>query len=206
MKTIKSAIVAALVSLCLSGVPANAGLLQLDSPRFGANSLTLDTGTGLTWLDLPFTLDLSYLDAEAATQPGGQFAGFRHATAQEVLSLYGSAGFGEGLLLQSSPSFQKVVSLVSLVGQSSAQDGAPEALGITGTLVDGPAVLAAMDYELVSGTPAYLVSAGTAGARYGLGTHFPTVGNWMVVVPEPSAYALLLVAGALMMLLPRLRR
>jgi len=205
MKTITPTTLAALVSLCLTGVPAHADLLQRDSPRFGANSLTLDTGTGLTWLDLPFTLDLSYLDAEAATQPGGKFTGFRHATAQEVQSLYGSAGFGEGLILQSSPSFQNVASLISLVGQSSAQDGAPEALGITGTLVNGHAVLAAMDYLLVNGTPGYLVSAVTGGAQYGLDTHFPTVGNWMVVVPEPSSYALLLVAGALMMVLPRRR-
>ncbi len=202
MNTINHTTLAALVSLCLAGLPARADLLQLDSPRFGANSLTLDTRTGLTWLDLPFTLDLSYLGAEAATQPGGQLAGFRHATAQEVLSLYGSAGFGEGLILQSNPSFQSVVSLISLVGQTSTQDGAPEAFGLTATLVDGASELASMDYETFSGTPAYLVDSTT---RYGLDTHYPTIGNWMVVVPEPSTCALLLAAGALMVLLPRRR-
>ena len=111
----------------------------------------------------------------------------------------------KGLILQSSPSFQNVASLIALVGPSSAQDGAPEALGITGTLVNGQAVLAAMDYLLVNDTPGYRVSAVTGGAQYGLDTRFPTVGNWMVLVPEPSSYALLLVAGALMMVLPRRR-
>ena len=71
--------------------------------------------------------------------------------------------------------------------------------------IGGEAGLAAMDYLLVNGTPGYLVSAVTGVGQYGLDTHFPTVGNWMVVVPEPSSYALLLVAGALMMVLPRRR-
>jgi hypothetical protein len=196
---------AALVSLCLTGLPAKADLLQLDSPRFGADSLTLDTRTGLTWLDLPFTLDHSYLEAEAATQPGGPMEGFRHATAQEVLSLYSSAGFQPGFIAQSSPSFQTVASLLSLVGQTDVQNGMLGAAGLTDTLERGGSVSAVMTYGFQSGIPGYFVTAlpGPGTTEYGLETAYPSLGNWMVEVPEPSTGALLLAAAALGAFVPK---
>jgi hypothetical protein len=192
---------AVLVLLSFARLPAKADLYQLDDPRWGTGSLTLDTQTGLTWLDLPFSQDLSYLQAEAAMQPGGEFAGFRHATADEVASLYASAGFGEGFIPASTTSSQDVLSLISLIGATGGTDTA----GITGSLDShGLALLAYLNNVSINSEPGYLVTA-TAGTSYGLDTHYYDVGNWMVAVPEPSTCSLLLLALALA-LIPRARK
>ena len=199
MSTSRTMILAALVSVSLMAVDGSAELFQQNDARFGPNSLTRDTRTGLVWLDLPFSSDLSYLQVEAATQAGGQFEGFRHATADEVLSLYLSAGFGEGFIPESSSSFQNVVSFVSLLGATSATGAA----GITGTLFnDSSLALAYMSYGASAGIPGYFVTTSlgtpeTLSTHYGPETHFSTVGNWIVVVPEPSTSAVLIIAGAL---------
>lgn len=130
MKAIRYITAAVLVMLSFTRLPAKADLYQVDDPRWGAGSLTLDTRTGLTWLDLPFSQDLSYSQAEAEMLPGGEFAGFRHATAVEVASLYASAGFGEGFIPASTAGCQDVVSLISLIGATGGTDTA----GITGSL------------------------------------------------------------------------
>ena len=124
-------------------------------------------------------------------QPGGQFAGFRHATAPEVASLYASAGFGEGFIAESSGSFQNVVSLISLLGMPAGSG----AVGITGSLDGNEAALVAyMSYGSVGDTRGYSVTANMPTTKYGLDTQFPSAGNWLVVVPEPSSGALLLIA------------
>ena len=130
MKAIRYVTATVLVILSSTRLPAKADLYQVDDPRWGADSLTLDTRTGLTWLDLPFSLDLSYSQAEAEMLPGGEFAGFRHATAVEVASLYASAGFGEGFIPAFTAGSQDVVSLISLIGATGGTDTA----GITGSL------------------------------------------------------------------------
>jgi hypothetical protein len=204
MKAIRYIAVGVLVMISFTRLPAKADLFQVDDPGWGTGSLTLDTRTGLTWLDLPFSSDLSYLQAEATMLPGGQFAGFRHATAAEVASLYTSVGFGEGFILQSTANFQKVVSLISLVGAA----GTTDAGGITGSVDSrGLALLAYMNYGYANSAPGFFVTAtATVGTTaYGLDTHYSNVGNWMVVVPEPSACSLLLIGGALA-LLPRERK
>src|SRR5512140_2669410 len=111
-----------------------AELVKGADARFGPDSLTLDTRTGLAWLNLPLTVGLSYDMAKAATQAGGQFSGFRLAKADEVITLYRSAGlpgaawYPEGGLFDGS-----INSLLSLVGATSYQDGRPEAFGISDT-------------------------------------------------------------------------
>ena len=76
MKDKRHITAAVLVMLSFARLPAKADLYQVDDPRWGAGSMTLDTRTGLTWLDLPFSQDLSYSQAEAEMLPGGEFAGF----------------------------------------------------------------------------------------------------------------------------------
>jgi len=77
MKTLHSLILVLVVSLSL---PAKAALIQGTDPRFGPNSLTIDTSTELAWLNLTETADLSYLQVIADTAPGGIFSGYRYAT------------------------------------------------------------------------------------------------------------------------------
>jgi len=68
------------------GTPASAELVDL-TPR-----LLLDTQTGLKWLDLTETAGLSYNNVVSQSGPGGGFGGFRHATVQEVVTLWQNAG------------------------------------------------------------------------------------------------------------------
>ena len=59
---------------------------------FGADALTLDTQTGLSFLDLTFTRNRTYLEVAAQLAPGGLFDGFRYATLSEVHTLFLNAG------------------------------------------------------------------------------------------------------------------
>jgi hypothetical protein len=193
----------ALIVFCIGSVGSLPGqvLFSGDDPRFGPGSLTVDTRTGLTWLDLPFSSDYSYLQAEAATQPGGRFAGFRHATVLEVLSLYNSAGFGEGLVAQSDPRYPDAVALLSMIGETEMN---PEsAVGISSTLnSNGLALAPFISYSSFNNVPGIMITTsrqlpGTPSALYSLDLAFPTVGNWLVEVPEPSVCALLMIIAAL---------
>ena len=106
MKAIRQTVLTMAVLILLTGWSAKGQLLQENDPQFGANSLTYDSTTGLTWLDLSFSQGLSYSQTLAAMQAGGQFDGFRFATADEVQSLFNSAEFGQGFITQSDPGYQ----------------------------------------------------------------------------------------------------
>src|ERR1039458_10013985 len=159
MKMIHHTTLAALVLLLLPGLPAKANLMEATDPRFGLNSLTIDTMTGLAWLDLTASAGLSYQQVLADTQPGGIFSGFRFATAQEVLVLYASAGIpGTGNYPGSVPGDQAILNLISLIGATSFQDGNPETFGISGTPAPFGRVVSGLDFLYTNGVPTYAVS------------------------------------------------
>jgi len=205
MKTVLNAPSVACLALLFSALSIKANLIQADSPRFGQNALTIDSSTGLAWLDLPFSANYSYLQAVAATQPGGVFEGFRHATVQEVLTLYTDAGIpGTGTFPESSDATQAILSLISLVGATSFQDGHPQTIGITGTVdFPGGRRAAILDFGYVDGVPSYLVTGSVL--TYGETFSATGVGNWLVYqVPEPSS-SLLVIIGAVL-IFARVRR
>jgi hypothetical protein len=80
-----------LVGLAASSLAARAELISLDSP-FGAGTVTLDTETGLQWLDLDITAGRSFNDISGELGVGGEFEGYRFATTDEVLDLWTHAG------------------------------------------------------------------------------------------------------------------
>ena len=181
--------------LLLSKAVTSAALVAADDPRYGAGSLTLDTSSGLAWLDLPVSSGYSYLQALAATQPGGTFGGFRFATAQEVVALYASAGIpGPDWYPESASSLQPILSLISLVGATASQDGRPEAHGISGTSYGNDSHWAvALDFLYATGVPGYDVN-GLPGQQPGFAigdtTSLTVYGNWLVEpIPEPSPWA-----------------
>jgi hypothetical protein len=51
-----------------------------------------DTSTGLDWLDVTASRNMSYLDVSAQFGTGGKFAGWEYATVNEVEGLWTSAG------------------------------------------------------------------------------------------------------------------
>ncbi|HEX7036351.1 MAG TPA: hypothetical protein VF210_11280 [Pseudomonadales bacterium] len=59
----------------------------------GDGLLTLDTETGLEWLDWSYTINLSHADVASNFAPGGEFEGFRYATLSELVTLYTNVGF-----------------------------------------------------------------------------------------------------------------
>ena len=76
-------------ALCLSA-PGAASVLAVGS-EFGAESATRSTATGFDWLDL----DRSYGGVEATDlrlAPGGDLAGWRRATTDEIVTFWADAG------------------------------------------------------------------------------------------------------------------
>jgi hypothetical protein len=163
----------------------SAALQSASDPRFGVDTLTLDTSTGLTWLDLTISRGLSYNQVLAATQPNGAFAGFRIATLPEVTNLFYSAGFVVGFYPESVTTTESIGSLLSLLGQTSSQDGRPETFGITGTSYLGLGHRSfGVDFLYADGVPEYNIwSSGASGDDWGS----YSLGTWLVeTVPEPA--------------------
>lgn len=189
MKTIHPVTLTVLVCLSLVQPSAKANLVLTNDPAFGANSLTLDTSTGLGWLNLSVSAGLSYQQVMADTQSGGNFSGFRLATAQEVLDLYASAGIpGTGYYSLSTPA---IPSLFALVGTSGTINGHPGVLALSSTSVfPGTYCAPAIYVTGINGVEEYWVNGGgfeSGGTAYGPTFSYPDVGSWLVKdVPEPA--------------------
>ena len=87
---------AANVAICLlliQPITVRATLVERDLvPGSGDKLITLDTSTGLEWLDLTPTFNQSVFDVGLGDFGGYYSAGFRYATTDEVRNLYSGAG------------------------------------------------------------------------------------------------------------------
>lgn len=72
-------------ALVLPFAPAQAALISTDSD-LGPGTTITDTDTGLEWLKLSATRNLSINQVFAAIEPGGSLNGFRYATGSEFPS------------------------------------------------------------------------------------------------------------------------
>lgn len=82
-----------LVFACLTlSVGANAAIVSFDS-TFGTDTITRDTSTGLSWLDVNLTHGLTYNQVNGQLGPGGDYEGFRYATAREFDQLIVNFGY-----------------------------------------------------------------------------------------------------------------
>lgn len=192
-KTLRSITLILLISLSMLKFAANAALIQGTDPRFGPNSLTIDTGTQLAWLNLSDSAGLSYNQVLADTAPGGIFSGYRFATTDEVLGLYSSAGIpGPGYYPSDSEPIQ---SLISLVGPTGLWWSQPGIIGITGSGDSYFQYSAGMYAYGSNSVVQFYVTCGPDGTGYGRTFSAPTVGSWLVTaVPEPSV-CVITVAG-----------
>ena len=83
-------------------VPSVRGaLLSKDDIFFGSGAITLDTDTGLEWLDVSLSTNRSYADVSAQFGQEGDYFGFRHATEPEISVLFDSLGMNAVPGLQS---------------------------------------------------------------------------------------------------------
>ena len=172
----------------MTAPPAQALLYLTGDASFGPNSITVDTSTGLGWLNLADTSGLSYQQVLSDTQPGGMFNGFRFATVEEVLGLYSSAGIpGTGYYPLSTPA---IPSLFSLIGTSGIINGQPGMLALSGTpSVTGGYCAPAIYAVGINAVEQYWANDGgvnAGGTAYGSTSSYPELSSWLVkAVPEP---------------------
>lgn len=62
--------------------------LLSQSSTYGPDTFTLDTQSGLQWLDLSITVGRSFNDVSFQLGSAGQFSGLRYATVKEVTELF----------------------------------------------------------------------------------------------------------------------
>lgn len=111
------------VFLLLGSRSSPGALVSVNSPQFGADTLTRDTATGLEWLDLTVTLNRSFNNVSARLAPGRLYDGFRYATLEEVEALWAGAGITDRSGGFSSANVAGVMQLVALMGETNTANG-----------------------------------------------------------------------------------
>lgn len=112
--------------------------VALPARGFESRDLVLDPATGLEWLSPGASLGRSYddlvgVDGSDEFAPGGDFAGFRHATVPEAESFLANAGF-DALATPSVDLFDEARSLLLRLGGPTFVSGDLERiLAITGS-------------------------------------------------------------------------
>jgi|GEM_PF-826960 len=131
----------------LSAAPASAALLERDLLSNGDSLLTFDENTGLEWLDLSATTDLSPDEVIAGSGEFTTALGFRYATFAEIESLFAAAGIVDLLGTPTSTNgdsvFDNLTDLHSLMGVTVSSGGIDPlfaANGIYGVNNIGPGV------------------------------------------------------------------
>lgn len=108
-----------IITLAYGVSNVGATLISSDS-TFGTDTITHDTDTGLQWLDVPLSTAYTYGETLDELQSGGIFDGYRLATEDEVLTLWGNSGINTGLLGSFvSENYKPIVDLMSFVGVTS---------------------------------------------------------------------------------------
>jgi hypothetical protein len=108
------------IGINIAGTGAShSGLISVNDGVFGANSITLDTDSGLEWLDLTVTQNRSYADVANQFGSGGEFQGWRHATINDLVTLQTNAGFAPPYDQQ--PITTEFTNLIDTLGRT--QDG-----------------------------------------------------------------------------------
>jgi hypothetical protein len=184
---------------CVVNPQAHAAFVSLSDIRHGVDSITLNTETGLRWLDVPLSSNRSYNDVVAQFGVGGDFEGFRHATPWEVSSSF---------RLVTGPVNAAHTQFLNLFGTTSFQDTHPQILGFASG--SGIVPWSGLDFLLdfaadpVNRQPNYQVILGTGGANPALS--FGNIGSFLVQpVPLPPALALFATGIALFGLPPILQ-
>jgi len=163
---------------------------------FGDDSVTWDTEAGLEWLDLTFSVNMSYDSVSSQLGPADTFDGWKIATGSEVSTLFSNAGITSvidgGFIAQATTG--PTEALIDLVGNTMG----PGAEQADGQFDDGGGTL-------VGRARVYVADPGGANSRidmnwFGFDRTSPNefAGTWLVrdahAIPEPTTILLLGVA------------
>jgi hypothetical protein len=197
-KTMKKRLLASLVTgLFVFGESemAHAALIASDWKNVGDNAITLDTNSGLKWLDINQTTGLSYNQVLAELAPSGIFGGFRFATNSEVESLFTSIGFATPFNTWRTSDGIPAATLQNYFGVNQSFINPSNQLrmntnGFTGELFTPTEVQL---YEIWSQDTddfgRVTIIGGSFEGLNDLDTQSPRVGAWLIV-PEPSSMLL----------------
>ena len=118
-----TAVCSSIVVLCMARI-ADAELIQKDLKTPGDGLITLDTVTGLEWLDLTATIHRSYEDVSNQLHKGGEFEGFTYASEGEVRALFTNAGIPNLSGDWDAANYQPTLALQALIGEVTFYTGA----------------------------------------------------------------------------------
>ena len=95
---------------------ATASLEVQDDSKFGTGAITSDTVTGLDWLDVTASVNISYDQMVLnLIDPTSNYYGWRHATHDELAGFFQSAGI-DPINTQTVPAEPAVLALMAMVG------------------------------------------------------------------------------------------
>ena len=158
-------------------------LTEMDWRATGDNLLTLDSSTGLEWLDITVTAGNSILDTEAESF----FGEFRWATQSEIEGLFDAVLLGSGYRASTSASdvavatkFQELLGVIDLYTQGVSR-GSVHPSGNYG-----------LGYVRLRGGEA-AVNDPLVNCCWSESNSYSRLGSWLVranAVPEPSTFAI----------------
>ena len=108
-------ILGASILLLVSG-QVSAAIMSADDSVFGTGAITIDTASGLEWLDFTESIDRSYDDVSTQFGVGGDFEGWEYARNDQVEDLFVNAKGSQFVNGDQSPNGDWVLDLIDLLG------------------------------------------------------------------------------------------
>lgn len=180
-------------ALCLSFASAGAcaALISNDLNSTADGLLTLDTDTGLEWLDLSETFNMSVADVQPLISSGGSLDSFRLAQATEVHGLMANAGLpistSTGTISYSAADLGAADVLTALLGETVGRHYGASYRGARGHLLDNGADRV-VGYYTINDNRLF-------NDYFANNSEWPGAGVWLVrsanAVPEPGTMAAL---------------
>ena len=185
MDSIKFLTATVLVAALSIPTITQAALVVIDLNVSGDGLITLDTDTGLEWLDLTETRNLNYNYVSSQLGLGGQFEGYRYATKNEVDSLFLAFGLPLDTADQSEPGQEidpAILSFYSTMGEllSASYSDFFGTYGVINEIkIEGTHDFVGVSYDAQAGLNHYSTSA--------VYSTLPDDASW--VITDPIDYA-----------------
>lgn len=194
--------------LGLASTSSQAAIIEGNDPRYpGTANTTIDTATGLEWLDWKVTALRSYSTVSSNFRKGGNYEGWRYATEDEVGVFFAHLGLPTTSFPAASQSVDAGVSEWNAIKLLEPLHSSPMSSGTYTQALIGRGVIAKVFVASYMGPPVgsnEIVRANSMSATY----FSQDLGNALVrLVPEPSGLAMLcVVAPAIVRLFRRRSR